>query len=195
DSMVQSGIEPRIPGIGFQPAPFDSGAVAFVARIPRGFAAPHMVTFQGSQRFYSRNNAGKYPLDVVELRTAFLAAGQLAERVRNFRLERLGRILANETPVGMATGAKVVLHLAPLAAYDRLQQIDTTSLRGNTLLRPLNGFVSNGRHNFDGWITSTSDGGLSGSYAQLFRNGSIETVDSMLLDPGRRPIPITLLER
>ena len=77
---------------------------------------------------------------------------------------------------------------------DRVYQVDTRSLRGNALFRPLNGYASTQRHNFDGWMSSSSDNGLSNSYAQLFRDGSIETVDARMLHPEGRSIPIDLLE-
>ncbi len=42
-----------------------------VIRIPRSYGAPHMVTFQNTSRFYTRNSAGKHQLDVSEIRSAF----------------------------------------------------------------------------------------------------------------------------
>ena len=42
-----------------------------LVRIPRSWVSPHMVTHKGTSRFFARNSAGKYQLDVSELRTAF----------------------------------------------------------------------------------------------------------------------------
>jgi len=42
-----------------------------IARIERSWNRPHRVTFRGHDKFYARNSAGKFPLDVGQLRTAF----------------------------------------------------------------------------------------------------------------------------
>ena len=64
-----------------------------IIRTRRSRAGPHMVTFQQHSRFYARNATGKNALDVFELRSAFLNSGSLRERAREFRAERLGRLL------------------------------------------------------------------------------------------------------
>ncbi|HRW83763.1 MAG TPA: ATP-binding protein, partial [Methanothrix sp.] len=66
DSMVQTGIAPRIPGISMRAVPLENERFVIVVRIPKSWASPHMIT-KGSSRFYSRNSAGKYPLDVFEI--------------------------------------------------------------------------------------------------------------------------------
>jgi hypothetical protein len=43
-------------------------------------------------KFYGRNSAGKYPPDVGELRTAFTLSETVAERIRNFRVDRIARL-------------------------------------------------------------------------------------------------------
>ena len=58
-----------------------------------------MVTFKKTSRFYTRNSAGKYQMDVGELRSAFAASELLGERMHRFRTERLSKIIAGETPV------------------------------------------------------------------------------------------------
>lgn len=71
ENIIRDGIEPRIPGIQTFPVSISGGKVAIIIWIPRSWALPHMVTYQGQSRFYSRNSAGKYPLDVSELRALF----------------------------------------------------------------------------------------------------------------------------
>ncbi len=82
ESMIRDGINPRIPGISIRSIPFDSSNCVIVIRIPKSWASPHMVTFKGSSKFYSRNSAGKYQLDVSEIRSAFLLSETIAERIR-----------------------------------------------------------------------------------------------------------------
>lgn len=59
ESIIRTGIEPRIPGLSVHPVPLQSAGVAIVIRVPRSFALPHVVKYGGSFKFYSRNSAGK----------------------------------------------------------------------------------------------------------------------------------------
>ena len=86
-NMIRDGIEPRIPGVSIRSVPLEKSGSAIVIRVPRSWASPHMVTFKGLSRFYSRTSAGKYPLDVHELRAAFALSETTAERIRNFLIE------------------------------------------------------------------------------------------------------------
>ena len=81
-------------------------------RIPRSWAGPHMVTFQTRPAFYGRLNANKIPLDIEQIRSGFVEADTLADRIRNLRAERIARIGLGETPAPVS-GAAVVLHLVP----------------------------------------------------------------------------------
>jgi len=77
-----------------------------------------MVTFRGHSRFYSRNSAGKYPLDVSEICALFALSETTTERIRNFRLERLSKIISGETQVALDEAPKTVLHIIPFGAFD-----------------------------------------------------------------------------
>ena len=166
-------------------------------RVPRSWALPHMVTFKGQSRFYSRNSAGKYPLDVRELRAAFIQSETLAERLRTFRVERLSQIVAGETPVPMLDGAKAILHIVPLGAFDAGSAVDVTHA-DYTKMRPIyvNGWSH--RFNFDGLLTfQMGQSQHAHSYVQLFRSGAIEATDCDLLRAhnGDLYIPTTAFER
>ena len=67
ENLLRDCIEPRIPGVGIRAIEMDSSAAVLVIRIRSSWAQPHAVVFQKHWRFYSRNSAGKYPLDVSEL--------------------------------------------------------------------------------------------------------------------------------
>src|SRR5271166_4509007 len=70
ESVITDGIEPRISGLRIKPIyGFECGPV-IVMRIPKSYLSPHMVKL-GASRFYSRTNAGKQPLDVTQIRSAF----------------------------------------------------------------------------------------------------------------------------
>ena len=78
EASIQNGIAPLIAGVHSRSVPLRNGKAAIVLRIPRSFTSPHMVTFKGTSRFYSRTSNGKYQLDVSEIRAAFLLSESAA---------------------------------------------------------------------------------------------------------------------
>jgi hypothetical protein len=152
ESIIRDGIQPRIIGVATHVVSLANSKSVIVIRIPRSWILPHMVIYQGRQRFYSRNSSGQYPLDVGELRAAFLGSAQLAERVRDFRLERLARITGGDAPAPLPDTAKLILQIVPFSAFEPGVQFDLRSLRGD--LAPVFSSGYNGpRSNFDGLLT------------------------------------------
>lgn len=201
EEIIRNGIEPRIPNLVIRVIALDISRAAIVIRIARSFARPHMVSFKGTSRFYSRTAAGKYQLDVAELRAAFLLSDSFAERARNFRAERLGSIVAGETPVKLQDPPVAVLHLVPASAFDPGSRLDISSLVGRTeRLRPMmdyGGFFAP-RYNFDGLFSHASAEGAASSYVQLFRNGIVEAVLADAKesdDDNRKLLPANWLEK
>lgn len=203
DSRIRDGIKPRIPGVVVWWVPLDGGRGAAVVRVPKSFASPHMVTYKGTSRFFSRHSNGKYQLDVEEIRASFLLSDSIAERIREFRLDRIARIRGNDTPVPLPKGAKVALHVVPLAAFSgptliNLHQVAKPS--PEILLTPLAHEHSgwNGRFNIDGYVRYAllRDEQLAKAYIQVYRNGVVETVDASLLDPyqGQLFVPSVAFE-
>jgi Putative DNA-binding domain len=187
ENLTRDGIDPRIPAIATRGVPVGDGTrEVLVMRIPRSWATPHMVTYRGLSRFYSRNSAGKYPLDVTEIRAAFVASESARTQLRSFRIERLGRLAANEGPVRLHAPAKIVLHVLPLTALDPSTQYDVVDLANsnNEAFRPLYTTGWSKRINFDGVVAFTPPflgEEASGGYTQVFRSGAIEGVEGYLL--------------
>ena len=160
ENLIRTGIEPRIPvhvksitGYGK-----DGNGFVILVRIPQSFASPHMVAFKNTSRFFCRNSAGKYQLDVHEIRNAFLATDSQAERIRNFLQNRIAKVMANETPVALSTEHRLVLHILPLYPFLNNQRFDLNS-NGNLTLdfRPINATGWNRRYNLDGFVTYNVD--------------------------------------
>lgn len=193
ESMIRDGINPRIPGVSIRSIPLNSSNCVIVIRIPKSWASPHMVTFKGSSKFYSRNSAGKYQLDVSEIKSAFLLSETTSERIRNFRTERLGKIVAGETPTLLKDNPKIVLHILPLGAFDSGVKIDLSLIRKrNLLIAPIKSKGWSDRYNFDGILMHYQQDG----YVQVFRNGIIEAVNADILEEtgGKRTIQMGALE-
>ncbi len=98
ESMIRDGIAPRIIGFRVRSVVLSNGRRMVIVRVPNSLNRPHMVTFKNWSRFFSRNSAGKYQLDVQELKSAFVASESVAERMRQFRIERIEAILQGNTP-------------------------------------------------------------------------------------------------
>ena len=123
-----------------------------------------------------------------------------AEQIRNFRTERLSKIMAGETLVPLIEGGKIVLHIIPARAFDVAIEFDVASFadRMDDRLYPINTEHCrrcNYRVNFDGFLTfaQSPQSTCARSYLQLFRNGGIEAVEAWLLrrkkDEGSIPSP------
>ncbi len=185
ENLMRDGIAPRIPGIAIQAVTVTAGTV-LVVRIPRSWSSPHMVTFGGSSKFYARNSAGKYPLDVNELRAAFTMSSTAVDLARAFRLDRIAKLVSENTPVKVSTDALYVLHVIPLASLYPTKQLGAASLQqaADPLMYALkdHAVVNVHRPNLDGLLfygMNRSGQILDRSYVQLFRNGIIEFVDAI----------------
>jgi len=129
-------------------------------------------------RFYGRNNAGRFGLDVGQIRDAFLKASGMAARIRDFRAERVLRIKSGDEPVPMLDGHPAVLHLVSFQMFDTTPLLDLVPLfHAPGRLQPMGARGWNIRMNLDGLVTFTgSDREASGAYTQVFRTGALEAV-------------------
>jgi predicted HTH transcriptional regulator len=112
ESMLAAGLSPRI---RYEMRVVTTAGVQrmLIVRIERSWEGPHRVVFQGHDKFYGRNSAGKYPLDVNELRGAFTLSSTVTDRIRAFRTDRIIALGNNQTPVPFTDTPKVVLHCYP----------------------------------------------------------------------------------
>jgi hypothetical protein len=178
ENLVRTGIAPRLPRVQFRSVPGFSDGDVMVAQIRRSWVGPHMVTLQGTSRFYSRNSSGKYPLDVGEIRSAFIGSEQAAERVRRFRFERLDTMGSGDAPVPLLDGPRVLVHLVPVGAFDGASPTSMLSLAEmKPWPHPLGRGGVDPRFNFDGVLQVDFDRrvGRALRYLQIFSSGSIET--------------------
>jgi hypothetical protein len=189
--ILQSRIKPRVQGVGIRCFQLQNGKWAAVIRIPKSFAAPHQVEIGSKDfQFWFRHTGGKQRMDVDEIRSTILASESLAERIRNFRIERLGRIVSQETPIPLINGPKIVMHLIPLNAFNVSSRYDLSPMQNQIkLLDPIYAHFHNGpRYNFEGLLAHNkySDQPVAGSYVQLLLNGIVESVEGALFSfaPG-----------
>ncbi len=172
--------EPKLPGVLVQAVSVTeegkSGYVLIV-RVPQSWAAPHRV--KTNQHIYVREGLRKRPLDIPELRAAFVRSENQAQRVRDFRSERLAKVLANLTPTALMSGPQLVVHVIPTQAALGLVQIDPLPYsRGESYIPLMN--IDNGnaaKLNFDGaYAIYKNHEDKVETYTQVFRQGYFESV-------------------
>ncbi len=199
ENLLRDGIEPRMQGASMRAVPLQSGTVVLVVRVPESWNKPHAVSYQGHWRFYARNSAGKYALDVQELRSAFMATEATVDRIRRFHFDRLERIRSNESPVPLPTKAKVVLHMIPYSAFSPGSSLDLESVQkeqysGRLIYAP----VSGTRFNLDGFLLFDEPReAQSAAYLQIFRSGIFESVSTRIFTEvqGQGTIPSVVFEQ
>jgi len=201
ESIIRDMVEPRIiPSVKIQFINCESKKSVLVIRVPKSWCAPHMVGPKDSSRFYCRNSAGKYHLDCSEIRSAFLFSENLAEKIRNFRNDRLAKIVSDEIPCPflLGKGSKLVLHILPLSSFKGDIAIDIKSFSQFAAnFHPV--YTDPGRRliNFYGVLAYSheSNGFPPYSYCQVFRTGQIESVTNLSSYMKNDNLPVEALER
>ncbi len=205
ENIIRDGISPRI-DIDIQVISINDKKSVLMIRVKPSFDSPHRVIFKNSNRFFRRNSNGKYEMDVFELKNAFGESGTLIDKIRDFRKERIFNLKTNNGPVRLENVTNfLTLHIIPLSGI-----INTNKLTSKQLLdlkehrlefRPLYSSGWNTRINLDGVCAYSMANGKTTSYTQVFRNGSIEGFDSLMISPrvsdenDIKKIPMVAIER
>ena len=189
EHIIQSGIEPQIRGIHIRDIKLDNGKFVVVVRVPKSWIAPHRV--KGNARFYARNSAGTYELDMPQIRQSFMLSDTLARRIDEFRVSRIASIVGDGAPVKLRDGLRVVLHLIPISAFATRQQVPIQDFPDLYLqLLPVSGGNIDYHLNFDGLVVASgTDRNAFRAYTQLFRSGVLEFVRVYEADGDAKYVP------
>ena len=199
ENIIRNGIEPNIPSssINVIEIPLKNLKCALIIRIKKSWLSPHRISFRSWHRFYARSTNGKYPLDVQELKYAFLLSESIGQKINQFRERRVSDIYANNLPIPFYKSPKIVLHIIPFSAFNPRHSFDFKDLSLYDI-QPMNSTNFQKRYNIDGLLTFSYYKGrdVSHSYVQLYRNGIIEAVNSRLLwsENKEKCIPINSVE-
>jgi len=186
EEILQAGISPRIPWIGVRVIDLGNGKAGVVIKVPQSPMAPHAVGRHGTYRFCTRGESGKLPMDIPQIRNSILLSEGLRERLRSFRAQRVGRILAGDGCTKLTPGPRLILHLVPLNALGNPDEYDLSRFqRGDHSLFPIDSSGPSGTHfNIDGVIDISGQRQPKGAlgYVQLFQQGAIiEAVDAVTM--------------
>jgi hypothetical protein len=186
ESVIQSGVDPRVPGVESRKIDMPDGAPVILVRVAKSWRGPHLVKINDTFRMYGRNSKGKYIFDATEIRSAFLLSEDVPERIRRWRDDRLAKVIGGDAAVSVARGGGLVIHVVPLASFAGQVELSVAHIdkqQGSS--RPpypkLSGYSS--RINLDGLVTFSraDDDGQSSAYCQVFRTGRVEAVSTRIL--------------
>ncbi len=199
DNIIIYGLKPRLPSFTIHIVNINEEKICLVIRLAKSWYAPHAVTFDNTFRFYARNSSGKYPLDVDELRYAFLRGEETKEKLARLISERYTKILDNDGIYKLKGRSIITLHIVPIEAVDNhakfsIKEQNSISTKLMTLGNGGNHFINaHGVGLLNGYFKDNS------GYSMLFTNGLIEYVESGVLsrfgNDERKSIPSTYIER
>jgi hypothetical protein len=183
ESILRTGLEPRLLGHELLPIPLANGDCVIVIRIRGSRLAPHRVVLEGHSKFYTRTSAGKHPMDVTELREAFLHSQGIEQRIREFRNRRALEIEIGEGPVPMGDGPKAILHLIPEDSFSTSINLEVGVLRNQReRMLPLGSGIVASHATLDGYISYDRVVDMAGepasAFCLFFRTGQVESVGS-----------------
>lgn len=194
EAVVRDGTEPRLTGVRTRVvAVGDGGRHVIAMRVPRSWAGPHRVV--ANNRFYGRNSAGKYELDVRELRDLFRPGDDVVARVRRLHRDRVATVEAGDAPL---PGLGTPLTMLTVVPFSALSDAVALPLFDDDRLRQGVGTFGGGAMQtfpvLEGVLGSDTDGtGANRGYGLLHRTGFVEYADRWLIEGspptnGRSPV-------
>lgn len=185
ENRLRDGIAPRLTGVRMQPVPLENGRYALVIRVPSGMAAPHQVSFRSSGKFYNRNSAGKFQMDVHDLRLAFTDAGGLSARFHRLHAEAIERSRGHEMPLAVLEDPAAVVSVFPLTLFREQRRLAITRDHAVVPVQP-NGYSAIDMIEGVTMHTPLAEGSLRvRSFATTYREGRADIVFTI---GGRREI-------
>ncbi|MCG7392958.1 ATP-binding protein [Microvirga sp. ACRRW] len=178
EQALSASFEPPIIGIRIRWIAVGDGKGVILIRVPRSRGAPHRVTAARDNRFFARDENGKHPMNVSELRRAFLLAAEVEQRIRGFRAERLELLAANEGPLAVAEdGPRLICHVVPEASFTDGLRI--AFAHHDVGVPPFDASGYNSLRSMDGFVTYSGPEEKFESvraFTTLFHNGIVESV-------------------
>ncbi len=177
--LILAHIAPKLFGIAIQPIKVNGGYVLLI-RIPKTWNGAHMTTFEGENRFFIRNGNGKRPMDVEEIRNAFINGEEITEKLLKFRESRFHAMMEQEIPFHIGGMPRVVLHLIPYSSFNPGFHVHLESARNLERFVPISqSYQKEGRDLGTYFRYSIGPDGCQ-SYVHLTAHGRIEAIETKL---------------
>lgn len=197
EQILRSSIEPTVGGVRIKVVTIGEGRPVIVIRVPKSWTAPHRV--KGNRSFYARGAAGAFELDVPQLRQAFLLSDSVQKEIESFRAERVAKIVADDTPVALRPGLKMVVHVLPLSSFTSGKTVSAGRFSESPHhMMPPDAAGASWQLGLDGITVYEVGGGgePSRSYSLFFREGRAEFVRTFKRqhEDGNHYLPSTYYE-
>ncbi|MBK9421116.1 MAG: ATP-binding protein [Flavobacteriales bacterium] len=182
EDLVYSSIEPRVGGLHVRFVEVGQKQVLLIA-VERFVGLPHMVTLGKTNKFYRRNSASKYLMDVYELNEAFAQNARFKDAVTSFRNQRIEQVSTGQYHPGIEKKTSFFMQVIPFGRIGRpLVEISdhTVAEYLRTNMKPMFGSGWSHRFNLDGLMTYYPGSGVVHDYVQAFRDGVIEFYTSQM---------------
>lgn len=184
NSIVSAGIEPRIDFDILEIAvPENPNQYVFLIRVKQSWLPPHRVIFTNAGKpkwqFYMRTWINKIPMDITDLRKAFLFSETISQKAQKFKQSRI-KALSFNFPAWM-----LVLHIMPLRSFSdtpptNFKTITEKLATSQEMILPIRSKVKDAQINFE-WLKYYSSSNTN--FIQFYRNGIIESVSSKWILP------------
>ncbi|WP_050184067.1 AlbA family DNA-binding domain-containing protein [Domibacillus robiginosus] len=179
ESSLRDLVAPQIMGVDIDFYPVGEKFILHI-RIPQSYNGPHVVN---KERFYGRNNSGKYPLDYVEIKQRFLLSSQVREEIKQYHIERIMKAKADEGYFETTPGASILINIVPIQSF--AENVFISALVPQRFrLATLFGSGYDPKIQFEGIA-----GINNSSYHHLNRQGVIEILDKRILEYDKDTIP------
>lgn len=199
---IRASLEPPLIEFRIRWVSMEAGRGVLMIKIARSWSAPHRVTVAKDYRFFVRDENGKHPMSVDELRRAFLFASEVEERIRRFRAERLEILTNDEGPlnIGKEGDGRLVMHVVPRATFTDGIRLDLDKRGGLMWPWPLGASGANSMYSLDGLVSYSGPEerfDTVRAFSTLFRNGIAEAVAKVHVGgkDGQRNISLTGIEQ
>ena len=139
-------------------------------------------------------------MDVDQLRAAFAATGEKAEKIRTWWYDRLTKIKEGGVSITMARSSRLALHVISLRQFGAASPMSMEAMNMRaTDIKTLSGNGGDIYINIDGIRVVDVDAGIDSrarGYCQLYRGGMIESVwcGFWAWDDGATQIPSVAIE-
>ncbi len=129
EDFIRQSIQPTILNIEYKVIELADNKCILIIRIPQSLIAPHRVEYKGHNKFFTRNNKGKYQMDVNELRLSFNSGLNLEKRIEDFKMNRYYEILSNKYNKLINDLPIFVMHYIPLSALNDISHLSINDIK------------------------------------------------------------------
>ncbi len=178
-ALLSTGTDPKLT-VEINGVEIDQENFVVEIEVPKSWMGPHRAIHNNQSYFYMRTTHGNDPMDTRQIRQAILLSENVTERMRNFRSERVGKILSDDTPVPLVGTFRMIVHLIPRASITNGKVLDLKGIPRSSFVIGNPEWCLRPTFNFEGVLGgwAGNSGGTERAYYQTFRNGMVEYVRS-----------------